>query len=123
MKLNPECLRDMLIIIQEKTGIDDNGDTVSISFDSLCNCMDSYNKGDIVFTLLRLFDEDLVSGRFQPADKTPIYSARIDRLTPEGEKLLTDISDSGKWNAIKKKFKDKGIPTLTAIIEIVKSFI
>ncbi len=123
MKLNPDCLRDMLIIIQEKTYIDDNGNAVSVSFDSLCKCMDRYSKGDITFTLLRLFEEDLISGWYKPADKAPIYSAIINRLTPEGEKLLTDIYDTGKWNAVKKKFKDKGIPTLTAIIEIVKAII
>ena len=121
MKLNPDCFRDMLIVIENKTGIDDNGDTVSINFEDICEYMPEYKKGDIVFTLLRLFEEDLILGWYQPADATPIYMADISRLTASGEKLLTDIYDVGKWNTIKKQFKEKGIPTLTAIIEIIKA--
>lgn len=121
MLLNPNCMRDILLTIRNNTGIDNNGEQITLNFDELCLILDNYSKADITFAFLRVNDESLVKALIHKGDDLAIYSAVIFELTDKGDKLLNSILDDKKWKTVLKKLTKYGSISIPIIKEIIKS--
>jgi len=99
MKLNIECIRDVLLTSEEETDLSNevlNIDTLTVM--PRLNC---YKEDDIVYTIKKLKE-----ARYIEAD-VKIYPeghfAMIKHLTYEGHMFLDNIRDDGIWKKAKEK--------------------
>lgn len=95
MKLNPNCVRDSLIALEEMSNLDDNLTSKWLTIKNfLENPLTSkYSEKEIVYTLRKLKEGGLIVANFNYLDNE-LYSATITELTYEGHQFLETISNS-----------------------------
>ena len=95
MKLNPNCVRDSLIALEEMSNLDDNLTSKWLTIKNfLENPLTSkYSEKEIVYTLRKLKEGGLIVANFNYSDNE-LYSAIITELTYEGHQFLETISNS-----------------------------
>ena len=94
IRLNPDCIRDILLALNEKMIPDENG------------CVEPIDKDDI-----------LKKGKTYINEPLP----RISDITPKGHRLIEEISSNSKWNKIKEALMSIGQITATAILNAALS--
>lgn len=117
MKLDLDCIRDILLTVEENTG---------------------YNKNMIIsemrmdYDLLREYDSNKVMYHVIQSQKSDLIEAEtidlagnilIKDLTPNGHKFLANIRENSNWNKIKKVAGDVGTNSLDAVKQIAVNVI
>lgn len=118
MKLNPDCIRDILLTVEE----------LSTGFNVIY-----FGKGHLVkFIRLKDYSEDEVlyhlhqcdlSGFFTKAARTIGGSYSIDDLSPKGHEFLANIRKDTVWSDVKGVAKKVGTTSLSALSQIASSVI
>lgn len=99
MKLNHDCIRDILLFTEDlppdEVAIDDQ------IYES--DRLKKYSKDEIIYAITRLGDNDakLIKGYVKISGDVP-YITCISSLTFEGHKYLDNIRDSKVWSESKK---------------------
>ena len=113
MKLDLDCVRDILLTVEENTGYNKFMD-----FNEMSN-----NK----YELLNKYDNDKVMYHIMQSEKLNLIEAEqidlagnilIRDLTPYGHKFIANIRENNNWNKIKKIANDIGTTSLDAIMQI-----
>lgn len=109
MKLDPKCVRDTLIALEEMSNLDDGLTPRWLSIENfLKNPITSkYSKKEIVYTLRKLKEGDLIVADFQYASNE-LYSATITELTYDGHQFLESISSSKIFDMAISKLDELG---------------
>ncbi|MBD9846446.1 DUF2513 domain-containing protein [Enterococcus faecalis] len=114
MKLNPDCVRDLLLEIEQTT-------------DS--NKMYSYSSQD---KYLKKYDENVVYYHFRQADLSGLlYQSQFDMagnfgcvdLSPKGHQFLNDIRSENNWKKTKEIASTIGSFSLDALSNIASGVI
>lgn len=117
MKLDFDCIRDILLYVEENSGYRDSDSDIPQIHKEIPHAtiiesplFSKYNREDVAHTLELMIKEDL----FELAAK-PIYDsvnnlsyARITGLNWDGHALLDNIRNDEAWNAVKEKAKRTG---------------
>ena len=106
MKLNPDCIRDILISVEEKTSLND-----PIRFDP----------GKIPSTLTQYPDDVILYG-----GKTYWFlngGCMVQYLSPLGHQFLSDIRSDNNWTKTKEIAHTVGSESLSAIKDIATGVI
>ena len=114
MKLNPECIRDILLYLEDNLKIEDNSFD-SISLDTLQNNLTQYSKEDIFYSVYNLREIHYIEGTFLGADNYKMYVCLIDNITYAGHQFLDSVRPETVWNQTKSIIKRMGIHTLEFI--------
>lgn len=109
MKLNPDCVRDILLFVEEHTDLKHH---VKISESK--PCISGYSSDEIMYHV----EQCRLSGFFQRTSHNIIGDIYISYLSPEGHEFLENIRPVPVW----QKIKSKGISSLPAIIQLAKDF-
>src|SRR5699024_4384362 len=99
MKLNIECIRDVLLTSEEETDLSNevlNIDTLTVM--PRLNC---YKEDDIVYTIKKLKEARYIEADVKLYPEGHI--AMIKHLTDEGHMYLDNIRDDGIWKKAKEK--------------------
>ncbi|WP_101772365.1 DUF2513 domain-containing protein [Peptostreptococcus faecalis] len=123
MKLNPDCIRDILIFAEN---IEYNKEcTINAMHSSLSN----YSEEELDYTCIKLEEAGYLEASFvsMPRHVSKV-TARIQGLTWEGHKFLSDIRINKVWSKLKDTLLEKGLSgSMTAIAslapKIVENFI
>jgi hypothetical protein len=111
MTLIPDCLRQILLTIEEKGTNDNYLDLTDFEYAE-------YNADMIYYNLLLLLDADYIKAELQDFGESE-YLVLVDRMTIEGHKYLDNIRDEAVWEETKKKiqsyFKSVSIPIISAV--------
>lgn len=115
MKLNHECVRDMLLAIEE------NDDLDSFLLNKLYNTdhLEKYDEKTIIHTIRQLISNGLVDGK-SVLDGDMCYC--IHDITPIGYQVLSEIRDSKKWTKLLKTVLVNGVAHLPTIIKTINTF-
>lgn len=134
MKLNPDCIRDILLTVEEKT-------SPSSQFvykpseeyiDSFLLDDESEEEPQIIYEKLKSYtDEEILyhinqcelSGFFTEVNWCTGYLCFIQDLSPLGHQFLADIRSDTNWNKTKSIAKTVGSTSLTAIKDIAATVI
>ena len=117
MKLDLDCIRDVLLTVEENTG-----------YNKYMHINDMSNK----YELLNKYDGDKVMYHIIQSEKQKLIEVEnrdlsgniwIGDLTPSGHKFIADIRDDNNWNKIKKTAQDVGSTSLDAIKQIAVNVI
>lgn len=115
MRLNPDCIRDILLQVEDK--IDSRKTT--ISFDELLESLPNYDENTLHYHVNQISKSDLVDKVFY-ADSRPYV---ISDLSPEGHEFLANIRSNTNWNKTKEIAKNVGSSSISSLREIAVSVI
>lgn len=93
MKLNHDCVRALLLHIE---------DTLSIGYRITTDDIElsDFDKNDIIYSAIKLLEAGFISGKHSE-DMTGNVSVIISGITWEGHKFLDTIRDNKVWNSTK----------------------
>lgn len=94
MRLNQECVRDLLLVIED-IEIDHY-----IAIDNLQ--LGNYTKNELCYTADKLLEAGYINGRISAADGHRYYHFPVESLTWVGHQFLDNIRDDGVWKDTKK---------------------
>jgi len=129
MKLNPDCMREILLYLEEELSIDlSEKKFKTISLLELKNKFKSdYTEEDIWYSVYNLQEVQFIEGKIQDIGKHKMAICDIGNITWNGHQFLNDIRPKTIWNATKdgaQKIGNMSIRTLSFIAsEITKKII
>ena len=109
MKLNPDCIRDVLLFVEKHTDLKRH---VTFSERQSEAMLPGYSSAEIMYHVEQCY----LSGFFQRATHDMVGSITISYLSPIGHEFLENIKPIPIW----KKIKAKGIASIPAIVQIAK---
>ena len=112
MKLDIDCVRDILLTVEEYTGYNEY---ITVS------------EMNIKYDLLKKYDSKKVMYHIIQSEKANLIEAgqvdlagniMIKDLTPYGHKFIANIRENSNWNKVKKIANEVGTTSLEAIMQI-----
>lgn len=96
MKLNNDCIRDLLLYIEENTNLSD--DVYIESINDL-----SYSIEELLYTSIKLKEANFINAEIEQTydEENGGYSITVFSLTWQGHKFLDNIRDSEVWKTTK----------------------
>lgn len=128
MKLNPDCVRDCLIYLEDNlTYMQPNGNeckiihkTLSI-FDVANNVRDEYfhDYNDVLYALEMLIDAEFITyNSIRTDSKKNILICDINNITFQGQEFLNTIRSESIWETTKKGAAKIGLCSIRALSSI-----
>lgn len=117
MKLNPDCIRDVLIWLEENMDVSDKGFSTYRLCD-LYNGLSHYNDDEIYYSVYNLFQIGYIDGRFSLLSKGKVQVCEINNITWEGHQFLNTIRPTSVWEATKSGASKLGIMSMHALSSI-----
>ena len=118
MKLNPDCIRDILITVERTTDFT-HSFIYSIS-DSPTEPLSNYSSEEIVYHISQCDKANLIEVvKYMDGGDCII----IGDLSPDGHALLADIRSDKIWNNVKHTAKEIGVASLPSLLNIASSVI
>lgn len=115
MKLNPDCVRDILLTVEEGCDI---GRGVSIPGPNHSR-LQSYNESEVLYHIRQC---DLSGFLYQAkTDLLGMYTIRD--LTPAGHEFLANIRKDTIWSGVKDVAGKVGATSLNAIVQIASNVV
>lgn len=115
MKLNPDCIRDILLYIESET----DSKKTCIQFDKLTNSLEQYDRNTLHYHINQISKADLVDKVFY-ADNEPYL---ISDLSVLGHEFIANIRSNNTWNKTKEIATNVGSFSLKTLRDISVSVI
>lgn len=123
MKLNPDCIRDVLIEVESSQTMDMRGYPTPVTINDLVktSLTENYSNEDIAYSVKQLIE----CGYFRARPIRTLSSSDyiIKDITPRGHKFLENIRNTGVWTQTKQKAKGIGSFALDVLSQISASII
>ncbi len=124
MKLDFDCVRDVLMKIEALSKYNNNFEYVPLSVYDISNALDEYEIDTIYYTLRKLEDGGYIEALYNTNLPINIGQFYILDITFKGHEYLNTVRDPKIWRIIKSKLI---APTFSLIMqlapEIIKSYI
>lgn len=117
MKLNYDCLREVLLCIEKNLQWDDDLNYNFINLDSFVKEMKDFSKPEIAYTLKMGIEADLIDGAIQDCD-TCILDIHCYGLTYEGHQFLDTVRENKIWAKTKKILSSVNGASLSVIASV-----
>lgn len=117
MKLNYDCVRELLLTLEENLVMDDSLSYPSLNLNQVCEKMPDFSRADIAYASSKLLQAKYIEAKPIGADSkiiTIVYSS----ITYEGHQYLDSIRDSKLWNTVKKHAKALTFELVKKLAEI-----
>lgn len=129
MKLNPDCIREVLLYLESELEVDlKEHNFTAISLKQINKHFENiYMEEDIWYTVYNLREMQYISGNLGDAGRKLMMFCEIDNITPYGHQFLNTIRPRSIWDATKSGASKIGVTSLSALstiaMEITKSVI
>lgn len=117
MKLNLDCMRDILVFVESMQ----YGKVWSMK--NLHDLLPNYEDSELQYHCLKLIECGFLNAKSTRTVNSPPQIFRIYDLTYEGHQFLADIRSDNTWNKTKEIAKNVGSESLSAIREIATSVV
>lgn len=117
MKLNPDCLRDALIWLEDNIKINDKSFS-SYHLQDLYNALPQYNNDDIYYCIYNLFQIRYIEGKFSLLPSGAVKICEINNISFSGHQFLNTIRPISIWEATKTGASKIGIMSIHALSTI-----
>jgi hypothetical protein len=127
MKLNHDCIRDVIIYIEDNCIYEDDSrgnrsihsrTIYEITHDKKLSSL--YTEDEITYTVVQLFLDNMVIGRLTPFGFNFTW-CEVTALSPKGHEFLDNIKDDTVWKKAKKFVGEHLTSTSFSIIANVAS--
>lgn len=116
MKLNPDCIRDVLLQMEELP-YQEEMDVIQLH-----DFLDDYSHDEIDYTVLKLHEAGFIQAHIQKYLSGNIDIILLD-ITYNGHQFLANIRSNSIWNNVKEVSKKVGSNSLSALSQIATSVI
>ena len=124
MKLNPDCIRAVMLELEKSWDMDtdDRGNLFmgEITLDQLCSSLPKFDKKDIFYSLYNLEQAGYLDLSILWADGGIAYYCSVNHMTYAGHEFLESIRDSKHWAAVKNGMSAVRNYSLAAISSIAE---
>lgn len=117
MKLNPDCIRDILLTVEDTTDLH-NWLAYPNEADR-CPLLQNYDIEDVKYHFNQCLLSSLIIGDIADLN----YDFIIKDLTPQGHAFVADIRSDTIWNKVKLAGKELGIYSLNSLVQIASSVV
>ena len=114
MKLNPDCVRFVLIMVEKETG---HNKTFMIP---AAGVQDPEFTADEIFYHINQCKD---AGLLGKVTKNVLGEYEIFDLSPKGHEFLSNIRENTVWNKTKQISKSAGIATMSTLVQIASAVI
>lgn len=118
MKLNPDCVRDVLLWLEENLKINDDNSFKIVRRSEIVNGLPKYDEKDIYYTIYNLFQIKYIEGTFALLPSGAPKICEIHNITWHGHQFLNNIRPITVWDATKSGAKKLGIMSMSALSTI-----
>lgn len=117
MKLNPDCLRDTLIWLEENIKVNDECFS-SYHLQDLYDALPKHENEDIYYSIYNLFQIRYIEGKFSLLPSGAVKICEIRNITWNGHQFLNTIRPTSIWKATKAGASKLGIMSVHALSTI-----
>lgn len=117
MKLNPDCVRAILLKVEELPDIQHHWD---FTLQNIPEIFPSYSTNEIMYHLRQC---DLNGFFLNPSHSMNYDYYSVFDLTPKGHEFLNNIRENNIWNGIKSIAGKVGATSLNALVQISSNVI
>ena len=118
MKLDPDCIRDILLTVEENTDIYKSFDYSK--GENNYPRLQKYDHNELLYHMRQCHLSDLVVG-FLPLDAG--NNVLIKDLSPQGHQFLANIRQDNIWNGTKKIAAKIGSKSLDTMVQIASNVV
>lgn len=111
MKLNLDCIRDVLLYLEENLKIE-NGVFTSIDLTTLQKNVTNYSREDVFYSVYNLCQIGFIEGRFSDVGNMRMRICEIENITYAGHRFLSTVKPDTIWNKTKSVAGKIGVHTL-----------
>ena len=94
MRLNPDCIRDILLFIESTT----DSNIRYVNFETILNALSQYDEDTIHYHLYQIKNSELILNLHVSGGKPFL----IGDLSPKGHEFLENIRSDSNWNKTKE---------------------
>lgn len=116
MQLDPDCLRDILFLVEKKSSF---GGILSYSDFMNSDLVNKYDTGKIFYHIKQAAMSNLITKVTWTMDPDFFFSD----LTPEGHKFINDIRNEQNWKKTKSVAKSIGSFSIDALKSIASEVV
>ncbi len=116
MKLNPDCIRDILLQVES---LPDADHFYRFNDETIPELFPNYSTEEVLYHIRQC---DLNGFLYQPSHFLD-GSYTVHDLTPAGHQFLADIRSDNVWNGVKEVAGKVGSTSLSAIVQIASGVI
>ena len=117
MRLNCDCVRDILLCCEESF----NNHTSFLTHEKLVTLLPTYSESDIISALQSLDEAGYIVCEFLYGDGT-VSSVAINKITFEGMEFLEIIRPKSNWEKFKGFISKNAVPSVAKLFELIKIF-
>lgn len=121
MRLNPDCIRDILFFLEEKLTLAPDLTFQEIDYDVLCNNL-SYSDAEIVNTLVVLDEAGFIITASDYSNEG-LEELCICRITYDGYQFIETIRPETVWQKVKHAGSSVGSMSIDVITKVATSVI
>lgn len=128
MRLDMDCIRDVLLCVEENTGLRNFCYFVDLGLSESAEFIGTeMNIQDYQFDLLKIYENDTIiyhvnfcveANLISLIDGSDMYHIMVEDLTPSGHDFLANIREKKNWGLVKSIAQKVGGYSLSAIIKI-----
>ncbi|OCS82270.1 DUF2513 domain-containing protein [Caryophanon tenue] len=98
MRLNHDCVRDFLLEIEDKLGLDEQ---LFLHQIEELDCVNTYGRDTVIYSILKLKEANYINASVTYADDE-IYHLAVSSITFDGHSFLDNIRDNTVWRKTKE---------------------
>ncbi|WP_410065763.1 DUF2513 domain-containing protein [Ruminococcus sp.] len=117
MKLNYDCVRELLLTLEENLVMDDSLSYPSLTLKQVCEKMPDFSRADIAYASTKLLEAEYIEANSIESD-SKIIKIVYSSITYEGHQYLDSIRDSKLWSTVKKNAKALTFELVKKLAEI-----
>lgn len=117
MKLNPDCIRDILLTVENTTDLHNWLDYPKEA--DQCPLLTFYKEEEVKYHINQCLLSGLLIGDISDLS----FSFIIRDLSPKGHSFLADIRADTTWNKVKQAGKSLGIYSLDSLMKIASEVV
>ena len=117
MKLNPDCVRDILLKVEEIPDVHHHWDFNSKNIPELFL---QYTKEEVIYHIRQC---DLCGFLLNPSHSVNYDYYSASDLTPQGHEFLNNIRENNVWTGVKNVAAKVGTTSLSALVQISSNVI
>ncbi len=119
MKLDFDCIRDVLLTVEGKTEITERFAYSGIKLNNVISALPQYSPQDVFYTALKLEEAKLITVHREIEIRRAPNDFVITDITYEGHQYLNSVRDNGVWDKVKSSAKSLTIPVVVKLAEKV----
>ena len=116
MKLNPDCMCDVLIVMENAGYLEELSPT------AVYESLPAYSEDEINYSIIKLKEAGFIDAIIKEYN-SGVAILRLDDITYSGHQFLANVRSDNIWNDVKQVSKKVGSNSISAISQIATGVI